>query len=409
MASDLTPKKPKKEPLDTKGFIHGTSLSKGNRHGTFLKEKKEDLTEFRAQLNTVFEKEFKRPAKTDRDKNLRQVHADINSGDMSSNIKDETAGPKFRLSNQEVEWMLHQPEQRWMDYLAYRYQFKVYPRLRKLTDFPVHLLIEPTSVCNLRCVMCFQVDSSFTKKEFMGHMPWDLFLKVADQAKEHHCRAVTLASRGEPTLHPRFGEMLLHLRDIGIMDLKINTNATRLTEKLTDDILSAGVNEVVFSVDAGTKDTYESIRVNGKFDDVVANIERFNNVRAKKFSKSPTITRISGVKVRDDQDEEQMADFWEKHVDQVTIKRAMPRWDSYNNPPIEVNQPCSALWERMYVWYDGKVNPCDFDYKSYLSTGDANTTSLSDIWLGAAYQKLRDEHVANMRKKIVPCDRCPIF
>ena len=27
------------------------------------------------------------------------------------------------------------------------------------------------------------------------------------------------------------------------------------------------------------------------------------------------------------------------------------------------------LWTRTYVWYDGEVNPCDFDYKSNLSVG----------------------------------------
>ena len=207
---------------------------------------------------------------------LNNIETDLSEASISRNIHEEGLAPKFSISDQEIEWLDRQPEDRWMDYMVYRYKFKIYPSQQKLCSFPIYLLIEPASVCNLRCVMCFQIDKTFTKKENMGLMPWDLFVKIADQAAEGGTKAVTLASRGEPTLNPRFGDMLKYLNDKGIVDLKINTNATRINETISHQILSAGVNEVVFSVDAGTKDTYESIRVGGKFDSVVSNIEEFN-------------------------------------------------------------------------------------------------------------------------------------
>ena len=61
-------------------------------------------------------------------------------------------------------------------------------------------------------------------------MKWDLFTSVIDQAADHQCHAITLASRGEPTLHKRFGEMLRYIHDKKLLDVKINTNATRLDE-----------------------------------------------------------------------------------------------------------------------------------------------------------------------------------
>ncbi len=236
----------------------------------------------------------------------------------------------------------------------------------------------------------------------------NLFEKVVDQIKAGGTEAVTLASRGEPTLHPQFGIMLKKIGEKEFLDTKINTNATRLTETMCHDILDAGINEVVFSVDAGTKETYERIRVNGHFEEVVKNVERFHEIRLKKYRSSKTVTRISGVKVDDAQDVGQMMSFWYDRVDQVTIKEAIPRWDTYNNPQTLTNEPCSTLWDRMYVWQDGTVNPCDFDYKSNLKVGDANTTSLKDIWNGEAYQKLREDHLKKMRVKHMPCDRCPL-
>ena len=34
----------------------------------------------------------------------------------------------------------------------------------------------------------------------------------------------------------------------------------------------------------------------------------------------------------------------------------------------------------MFVWQDGKVNPCDYDYKSELSKWNVKNNSISEIW-----------------------------
>ena len=39
-------------------------------------------------------------------------------------------------------------------------------------------------------------------------MKFDLFKKIIDEADEFKVGAITLASRGEPTLHKQLGEML---------------------------------------------------------------------------------------------------------------------------------------------------------------------------------------------------------
>ena len=242
----------------------------------------------------------------------------------------------------------------------------------------------------------------------MGMMPWDIFTKAVDEASEKGCKAITLASRGEPTLHPKLPKMIKYISDKGILDLKINTNATKLNDKLSHAILENNVSELVFSVDAGTKETYEQIRVLGKFDKVLNNIKNFNKIRSNYFKKSGCITRISGVKVKKEQNIDQMVSFWEKYVDEVSIKPATPRWDSYNNKPIKITKSCSQLWERMYVWYDGKINPCDFDYKSFLSVGNIKNNSLEEIWNSNEYNSLRKKHIEKKRSDCFPCDRCPL-
>ena len=119
------------------------------------------------------------------------------------------------------------------------------------------------------------------------------------------------------------------------------------------------------------------------------------------------MTRVSGLKVYDEQSEEDFHKFWGQYADEIVFKKVAERWDTYNNKLNEdLLKPCRFIWERMYVWFDGKVNPCDADYKSYLSYGDVNQQTIKKIWNSKKYQDLKETHLNNQRNKLTPCDRC---
>ena len=381
-----------------------------NAHGKFLYSKHSDDFELkRSSIITCLREKLASATEESEEKQITAFLINTLSTRVTNEINFDDDGEDFAISSQEIGWLNKNPTDKWADYLIFRYKFRVYPRRHIVSDFPLYLLIEPTSACNIRCVMCFQIDKTFTTKEYMGRMPWALFVKTVDEAALKGTKAITLASRGEPTLHPEFGKMLKYISSKQcFFEVKINTNATRLTESLSREILEADINEIVFSVDAGTKKTYEEIRVKGKFDDVVHNIRRFHEIRTTEFPNSRVVTRISGVKVRDDQDIDQMTDFWRAYVDEVTIKPATARWDSYNNEVNGITKPCEMLFERMYVWYDGTLNPCDFDYKSELALSSLENTSLEEAWKSEKYKALREGHTKGERQNFYPCDRCPL-
>ena len=77
--------------------------------------------------------------------------------------------------------------------------------------------------------------------------------------------------------------MIEYISQKGILDLKINTNATKLNEKISRSILKNNVSELVFSLDAGNKETYEKVRVKGRFDQVLQNIINFNKLRNEEY------------------------------------------------------------------------------------------------------------------------------
>ena len=60
----------------------------------------------------------------------------------------------------------------------------------------------------------------------------------------------------------------------------------------------------------------------------------------------------------------------------------------------------------MYIWFDGKVNPCDADYKSYLSFGNISNSSIKEVWNDKLILNLRNDHLNKKRKNHNPCNKC---
>ena len=202
-------------------------------------------------------------------------------------------------------------------YLVHRYRYEVYPEIKKLDKYPPYLQIEPSSICNFRCVFCFETDKTFTDKKngHMGTMSLDLFKKVIDSAHKK-VEFISIASRGEPLVCKDIDKMLEYTEN-KFLNLKINTNASLLNEKKIHSVLSGGVKTIVFSVDAADPKLYEKLRVNGKFEKTLSNIEMFNRIKNKHYKNSKIITRVSGVKFNNEQNFVKFENFWKGIVDQV--------------------------------------------------------------------------------------------
>jgi len=335
----------------------------------------------------------------------RNVVRDACEGILGKQKRNEN---DFTLNGYVIEEINRLKDQELARYLIYRYRYEVYPEKRILDDFPPLLQIEPTSVCNYRCVFCYQTDSIFTRKSngYMGMMSLDLFKKVIDQAVGK-CEAVTLASRGEPLICPDIMKMLMYMTG-KFLAFKINTNAWYLNEAVCHAILQAEPNTVVFSADAASEPSYSQLRVGGKLGIILGNIKRFRDIRARDYPKSRTITRVSGVKVENTPNLDEMEEFWIDLVDQVAFVKYNPWENTYERPINDITSPCSDLWRRMFIWWDGKVNPCDVDYKSTLSLGHVNDDELGNIWRSSRYEALRNAHLTQSRSSVSPCNRCTL-
>jgi len=373
---------------------------KANSFQNFYSSVGADINVQRKWLILVLQKEIEETSDLSRRNVLQMALNDLKSPHletavfkMTPNIADEVS----KINDVQIP-----------RYIFHRYRYDVYPKGKILDDFPPYLQIEPSSVCNFRCVFCYQTDASFTAKTagMMGSMSFELFQETIDQI-EGKVDFISLASRGEPLAAKDIDRMLEYC--VGkFLGLKINTNASLLNEKHCHAILAGGVNTVVFSADAAEEPLYSQLRVGGNLEKVLNNIRLFNEIKKKHYSQSKIISRVSGVKFKDAQGLDTMVGLWGALVDQVAFVAYNPWENVYESPVNEVTTPCSDLWRRMFVWYDGKVNPCDTDYKSTLAVGNIKEKSISELWRSAAYESLRKNHLEKQRSSLSPCQRCVV-
>ena len=338
----------------------------------------------------------------------------INHRKILNNVKSDLLNKKnipdnqiFDLKDNVIDELLTFEDKDILKYLVHRYRYEIFPIKKILDDYPPYLQIEPSSICNYRCVFCFMTDKSLTDKRngHMGQMSLELFKKIVDAA-ENKVEFISLASRGEPMACKDISKMLEYT--VGkFLNLKINTNASLLNEEKIHAILSGGVKTLVISADAADKESYKSLRVNGNLEKVLKNLELFNNIKEKNYSSSKIITRVSGVKVSDEQKFKDMEKVWGGLVDQVAFVNYNPWENSYDKETNNIKQPCSDLWRRMFIWWDGKVNPCDVDYKSKLSVSIFNS-DLKSLWNCKAYENLRSVHIDEKRNQLKPCNACVV-
>lgn len=375
------------------------------KHNSFVEMRQKGIKEeetLQRIIEVCAKNELCRPLSCEYRKLLAKVIDDLrNSGTSESFLK-------FSLTPNVIYELMSLEDKDLPQYLVHRYRYEIYPFLKLIDDFPPYLQIEPTSRCNFRCVFCYQTDADFTSKSgaYMGNMSTDLFMSIIDQA-EGNIEFISLASRGEPLLCPDIETMLGYTRN-KFLNLKMNTNASLVDEKKCHALLQSGIKTLVFSVDAANEGLYSSLRKGGNLQKVFSNIERFEQIRQTQYKDSKIITRVSGVKYCKEQSLDSMEQLWGDIVDQVVFVSYNPWENIYCKTPSNFAEPCSDLWRRMFVWWDGRANPCDVDYKSTLSCGYVRYQDLSSLWRSDKYNELRHSHLGAQRPQLKPCNRCAV-
>jgi radical SAM protein with 4Fe4S-binding SPASM domain len=293
-------------------------------------------------------------------------------------------------------------------FCEYRRRWYEYPANFIVGNFPLHLDIESSSFCNLRCPFCATTHKNWgaTKEGFMDLL---LFKRIIDEGIEHGLYSLKLSLRGEPLLHPQLPEMVSYAKEKGIIDVYFNTNATLLNEDKINQLISSGLDRISISLEGTTKEVYEKYRVGAKFEMVMENIRRLRYIRDSQGLAYPQI-RIQTVLLPELKEGfPQYVEFWKRIADEVAYLDARCEGPADDHRGMKADWACPFLWQRMTILWDGTLLPClmhgvsDF---SLMSLGNVREVSIKEMWQGEKVSRYRELHRQGQAHKLKACDQC---
>jgi sulfatase maturation enzyme AslB (radical SAM superfamily) len=254
----------------------------------------------------------------------------------------------------------------------------------ELLRFPTYFEIETVNACNARCPMC-TIDDWTRKTPIMKD---DLFLKISDELCEHadEIRRVSLYRDGEPLLDKKLAWRTHQLKKGGVKRVGISTNVSLLNPTRSVELLEAGLDEIVLSIDSLKKEVFEAIRLRLSFDEVLENALRFVDLRDQ-IRPETTIWMRMIRQASNDAEWPEYEAFWRPRLAQNdrVYSLNIHNWGDQLSDFQGIHEspqprlPCVALWSLMVIFANGDVPLCNVDYNNRYPTLASATRGVSFI------------------------------
>lgn len=290
---------------------------------------------------------------------------------------------------------------------------------------PFVVQIFPIYACNFKCNYCFfsidKAKRSFVSDEIV--MDFDLYKKCIDDISlfPDRLKVLRFVGMGEPLLHQKIADMVEYavLKDIANR-VEILTNASLLSPKLSDSLISAGLSRLVVSLQGTTKEKYLKVcGANIDFETFVENLKYFFNHKGK----AQVYIKIVDYALDNKDDEQRFYGIFGDICDTIAVEHIGPIYPGVDYEkvlkdrvialtqfglPVSKVQICPQPFFTLQINPDGKVVPCySIVYPGII--GDCNNQSVYEIWNSEQFRRFRRVMLDGIENVCDVCANCPIM
>jgi radical SAM protein with 4Fe4S-binding SPASM domain len=333
---------------------------------------------------------------------------------------------------------------------------KLLPERAPATPLPRFVQIEPVGQCNLRCQMCpIQFRTDGPPHGPLAFLAFEDFQRLVEGFGD--IDELQLQGLGEPTMHPRFFDMVAWATARGIC-VSTNSNLTLWSERRARLCIESGLAALHVSLDAATPQLYERIRRGAHFSKVIRNLRRVMN--ARRDAASPLHVRVVTVLMRQNLHElpaivrlasdEGVTDVFVQYLCHDFEESSLP--DGYRPmrdfiheqaldgfpragiarafdsaratareagvqlrlPPLErvtrkrAAPRCDWPWRGAYVSYRGDAMPCCMvSTPDRINFGNMLKDGVAAVWNNDSYERFREQLAADAPAPI--CRSCSLY
>ena len=273
---------------------------------------------------------------------------------------------------------------------------------------PVHISIEPTNACNMRCPVCETGNGSLGRiKQILDP---DVYKSFIDHVAPT-TSVLLFYFMGEPFLNKHAYEMIRYARQKNLY-VETCTNGDFVN---AEGVIYSDINEISFQIGGLTQATHERYRVRGDLARTIRNLDELLE-RRRKAPQSNVQVNVGFIVMK--HNEHEVPEFLEwakaKGVDRANIidpcvrtvaegKELLPTDRKYwfydeaafkkgvLKPKVLPDNECLWIWNSVVLTVDGSVVPCCRDPRGKHVFGNAFERPLREIWNNDAMRGFRQK------------------
>ena len=287
---------------------------------------------------------------------------------------------------------------------------------------PFVLLIDPSNLCNFKCIFCPTGHKDLIKStgRYNGLLDFDLYKKIIDDLKEFDepIKTLRLYKEGEPLVNPKFAEMIKYAKKSGLVKrVDTTSNGALLKPELNRKIIDAGLDQINISVNGvSSEQLYYYTKTKVDFDEYVRNIRDLYENRG---NCEISIKAIAENLTKDEQ--KKFFDIFGDISNRIVLEHLSPAWPQFEfcnddndfacgnyGQEIIDRKVCPYIFYIMVINSDGRASTCVGDWPNKNIVGDTRVQTIKEIWNGSILNEHRINHLKGNRGKVKFCGDCKV-
>lgn len=273
--------------------------------------------------------------------------------------------------------------------------------LVRSTHMPVFVSVEPANVCQLRCPECpmgqhSRKPSAVSRQPFMS---LDVWHRVLAEIRET-AFTVQFYFQGEPLLNKDLPQMIHEAHEAGLYTI-VSTNAQAMTKEMAEELVNAGLDRIIVSMDGLTEESYNAYRIGGSLEKTKEALHYLREAKSQQ-PRARVMIELQCLRLKSNehewsQFEKQYEDFG---ADRLVFKTAQ-LYDFQDGHPLMPTNPkysryvqgadgkyhrrklskgCLRVWSGCVITTTGEVLPCCYDKAHAHEYGNIMNAPMKELF-----------------------------
>ena len=239
-------------------------------------------------------------------------------------------------------------------------------------------------------------------------MPSSVWHRILQEAAPY-AHTIQFYFQGEPLLNKNLPQMIRQAHDAGLYTI-VSTNAQAMTPEMAHDLVHAGLDRIIISMDGLTEQSYNAYRIGGSLEKTKAAMRYLREAKSQCQRHKPII-ELQCLRLKSNEHEWTVLkqEYKRLGADRLVFKTAQ-LYDYENGHPLMPTEPrysryiqgadgkyhrrarskgCFRVWSGAVITTAGEVLPCCYDKAHTYAYGNIMDTPLRNLFCSEKAQTFR--------------------